>query len=404
MVKQTPNVNRSEASLGSLIFEDYKGAIPGSPTTLNITDTNGTVIKKLYTTQTDSTYDISNYNRSYSKGLLASDEIYTTGEPVSVTKWSLIKSDGSSLPISPLLLSKLNSTWDLSKINNLSHVFVTSDNTIVALVHPNLDDVDTFRYSQFDLTTGKEKTLITIFSASPIYYPQFIPENVNLSGNTISFLVSDVIINSQTVHGTGVALYNLSSSSLTIQTLPSNLLSLAQSKRTNPYVGGIPPIGISTDGNSVVYQSPYFATNSDSHTQLWTTHLYNIPLRKDIIIPTKITLPGGYKSYFFSPNNKYLVFYFENTMDIARVSDGKVVQSFTLGSDPNNPNPSEYLYNIQPIGWIDNQTLAYVTQKSDVPGINNFNGKSISHTINVTTHQIHDYPSTLGGLAAIIYK
>lgn len=387
------------SNLVTLVFENFKDNTPGSPITTNITDASGNIMKSIYSTQVDSTYDISFSNLSeyisYSKGLLASNEIYPKDGPVLVTKWSVIEHDGSVLP--------LNSTFDLSTMNKFSYVFVDSGKSILALIRPNTNPATTFRYSQFDLTTGKEKILLSISPANSVYYPHFIPEDINQSTHTVSFLVNDVMVNSQTIQGVATLLYNISSGTLTVHPLPTNLYSILRTKVTDPYASGIPSVGVSLDGNVLVYQSQEIVTHSENNMPQWRIHIYDVQRKKDSIVPTQIIVPGGYNSYFFSPNNTYFVLYFENTMDIVETSDGKIVQSFNLGGDPNNPNPSEYLYSITPVGWMNNETLAYITQRSDTPGSSNFSGNALSHVVDVQNHTVFDFPLSLGKLTAILY-
>lgn len=381
----------------ALLFESFGSDTPGSPTEKFLTDTTGAVVKQFTTAQTDVLYDLFASNLygyvSYSRGALSSDEIYPTTGPVQVTKYALLTPDGSILSFPQALLDRMQSS-------QLSDIFIAPGNTLLALLRSQPATAEPFRYSSFDITTGNETVLLNVSAANSRYFPHFLPEDISMSGNTITFLVSDVTINSHTVNGTATVVYNLATHTMTIQTLPDPVAALAQSNSSDQYPYAVQPIGVSPDGNTLVYQSTQTQTTK-AGGPVWSTHLYKRAIQKDMSVQTDIVLPGGYNSFFFSPDGTYFVIYFANAMDIVRVSDGVVVKRFNLGNE--DPNNSPHSSNIQPVGWIDNTTLAYLTETTDSPG--NFNtDHASSHIINVETQKISDFPPTLGRLTAILYR
>src|SRR5262249_2204013 len=151
----------------------------------------GNIIKSWYATSKDSTYNprgnIGGYI-SYSRSILSSDQVFLPGTGAFETKWALIKPDGNISNL-PSFWAKKFASW-VNGFNDLTYTFVLPNNKVTALLRPNPDDpTSTFRYSQFDLVTGNEKVLLNISPANKVYYPHFVPEDINISGDTISFLV-----------------------------------------------------------------------------------------------------------------------------------------------------------------------------------------------------------------------
>src|SRR5207248_2211065 len=115
------------SAISNLEFKYSKENKPGASSVIKITDTNGTIIKTIKVTQTDSIYD-SIGNNGYSRGTLASDEIYPTSGPVMTTKWAVLKYDGSSLPVSSVITAPLNNISDPYRTS-----FITPHNFLLTL-------------------------------------------------------------------------------------------------------------------------------------------------------------------------------------------------------------------------------------------------------------------------------
>jgi len=388
--------NSSPSSLTTLLFEKpNREPMPGSPTGYYITDAKGNILKDISSKASDAIYSPSPTNLngyiSYSRGILFGNQMYNM--PVFVTKMALLDSGGTATSLSSNLVNKME---------KFSNIFVISNNAFLALVVENQNDTTVGRYSEFDAITGKENALFNYSPVSSLYQPYIQPKDIDPSGHITTFLVSDITINSQIINGTAVAKYDLLTNKLSVTNLPLPLSNFERVKKgQDPGQFRVDPVGLSLDGNILVYQASQVETTHGISKNVWVTHIYNIALGKDVTANTDLIEPAGLNSFFFSPDNKFVVLHEANSMDIVSVNNGKIFQHFNLGNK--NPGSYPHTYNIEPIGWIDNNTFAYITEKTDNPGSFNPDNAS-SHTVNVVTHAIKDFPQNLGSLRAIIYK
>lgn len=362
----------------SLLFEDDQNE-PTSASTLALTDSNGNLLKKIVSSNSQATYTSVDSpqigNLTNNEAALLSNYIVSPDNIFYSNRWSTLSAGGVISYVPSSLETLLNGV-----IPSDANPYIYDKNELI-LDTPGAADPESIATTIMsdNLNTGSQIPLLHIYSMHN-FGTYFYPESLNVAGTQMSFLVRDVYVNNQKIAGAAVLVLNLLNNQFSVRNLPSQFNNLFPAPSSfnvtnNP---GVPNIWVSADGDLLAYE--------DNHHLLSLFDVSNgrsIPVSSGRIIVASGSLPQ------FSPDDNYLIVTHSGPsnsassitlLSIYNTTNGQLVKQFS--GDTNNATLSTD-------GWIGYDDLVITTPTG-------------SESYAISSDSLHMYPSNLGSLDAVL--
>ena len=253
------------------------------------------------------------------------------------------------------------------------------------------------KYDLIDFTSGRITTLLTVAATQRTGGIQ--PQALIPLGTSADRRVAHVLVRHATVNGTSVPEWAVVDIDLASNTV-TGIRQVPVAKGVDPYDAA--KAALSVDGRFLAYEE---GTTSDAQQRAVNKiHIVDLTNGNDVVIVNvPITVSNNSRGLRFSPDGKAVIAYGyswppnpnnqqDAIMGAFATADGRALSLSDVGS------PLDY--NIEPMGWVGEHTLAYTTNTS--PNGNFDGSNSAAHTLDVFTNVRSDLPTGLGLLVAVL--
>lgn len=369
----------------------------GDKNTLSWTRTDGTVITTLSAGRQDPSFsspvtDVRNWS-GISSSLLSSSAPQPANGPsrTAATAYAVLSKDGSVHPAAGSALTTfLNQA---APITTVPAIFVTNGQLFATVTAPDHVDID-----RADLNTGQVTTLLTADPLSSSLYFALRLEGLSADGQQLALIAANVTLGGRQFAGLSTVVMNTQTSTWSARPLPQSVNDAAlPQKPAAGSTGATGPLGVyaSLDGTAIVYNT-YGVSAGKQTTQ---AHEFNLttstdtPLAPDV---SNVTLSAGFAPVLWSPDGTKIAL--SSTDPFNTNAPRVIVVDATTGKVVQNPAAPAGQRVMEALGWTSDGNLVYESSAG-----NSAQDVVTTHVLSVSSGSVHDLPTALGHLIAVLY-
>ncbi len=362
----------------TLLFENNQNEST-TPNTLTLTDSNGNILKKIVSSDSQATYTSVDSpqigNLTNNEAAILSNYIVSEDNITYSNRWSVISASGAVTYVPSTLETLLNGVIPSDAI---PYIYGKNELVLDTPGAANPESTATTIMSD-NLVTGQQIPLLHIYSMHN-YGTYFYPESLNPMGTQMSFLARDVYVNNQKINGAAILVLNMSNNQFVVHNLPTQFNSLFPAasgfnQTNNP---GVPNMWVSSDGQLMAYEG------KNNHMSL-----FDVADNQSISIASGQSTVASGTLPQFSPDDNYLIVMHPGSLkgsntttllSIYSTTNGQLIKQFSANTNNGSLSPD---------GWIGYNDLVVTTPSG-------------SESYLISNDNLHLYPSALGTLDAVL--